>query len=81
MQLPLPRGPISRHVISTLASGDETQPIALGDGPVLDDADVQLALWTTYELHFRGFDGVPDDREWDLGLITLRRAIESRFEP
>jgi hypothetical protein len=80
MQLPRERGPISRHVITSLSSGNDSSTIALGADPVLDDEDVQLALWTIYELHFRGFDAVPDDREWDIGLLGLRRAIESRFE-
>ncbi|MCW2806349.1 MAG: hypothetical protein JWQ93_304 [Marmoricola sp.] len=81
MQLPLERGPISRHVIATLANGEEqASPLALGTGAVVDDADTQLALWTIYELHYRGFDGIPADREWDLGLLTLRRDIEARFE-
>ncbi|MET1000144.1 MAG: iron-containing redox enzyme family protein, partial [Marmoricola sp.] len=81
MRLPHARGPVSRHVIETLTRGDETAtPIALGAGKVLEDEDVQLALWTIYELHYRGFDEVPPDREWDVGLLTLRRAIESRLE-
>ena len=42
--------------------------------------DAQLALWMLYELHYRGFDGVPEDREWDLGLLGLRRELEHRFE-
>ncbi len=80
MELPRERGPISRHVISTLTSDDEALPVALGPDSLLDDADAQLALWTIYELHFRGFEGVADDREWDLGLIALRRELERRLE-
>jgi hypothetical protein len=79
MHLPQERGPISRHVIQALADeGDAT--LALGPGEVTGDEDVQLALWMIYELHYRGFESVPDDREWDLELITLRRSIEGRFE-
>lgn len=81
MQLPDDRGPISRHVIQALGSGFDPSPtLALGPGEVTGDEDVQLALWMIYELHYRGFDGVPDDREWDLGLLSLRRDIERRFE-
>jgi len=81
MQLPNERGPISRHVIQALATGeDHATPPAIGPGDVLHDEDVQLALWVIYELHYRGFEGVPPDREWDAGLLTLRLAIERRME-
>src|SRR6187200_479622 len=81
MHLPRERAPVSRHVIQALASdGERSLPVALGPGDVTGDADAQLALWTIYELHYRGFDGVPADSEWDVGLLSLRRAIERRFE-
>ncbi|MCW2847696.1 MAG: Iron-containing redox enzyme [Marmoricola sp.] len=81
MQLPHERGPVSRHVIESLRSDRPGAAFfALGPDDVIGDEDVQLALWTIYELHYRGFHGVDDDREWDLGLLTLRREIESRFE-
>ncbi|BBC36657.1 hypothetical protein SGFS_079510 [Streptomyces graminofaciens] len=41
--------------------------------------DLQLALYLLYELHYQGFEGVPDDREWDPGLLAVRRALERRF--
>jgi hypothetical protein len=81
MQLPHERGPISSHVIQTLAGdNDRASVLALGPGEIIGDADVQLALWMIYELHYRGFDGVPADSEWDLGLLSLRRVIERSFE-
>ena len=81
MHLPLERGPISRHVIDTLTRpNDDTRTFQVGPSPVLGDPDAQLALWILYELHYRGFDGVADDREWDLGLLGLRRTLEGRFE-
>jgi len=81
MRLPHERGPVSRHVIQALSSGaDPATPIALGPGALIEDADAQLALWVIYELHYRGFDGVPPDREWDVGLLAIRRAIEGRLE-
>jgi pyrroloquinoline quinone (PQQ) biosynthesis protein C len=46
---------------------------------VLGDEDLQLALWMLYELHYRGFDGVPD-HEWDPHLIGMRTMLEQRFE-
>ncbi|MEU8841745.1 iron-containing redox enzyme family protein [Streptomyces roseus] len=41
--------------------------------------DLQLALHLLYELHYRGFDGVDDGREWDPDLLRLRQALETRF--
>lgn len=86
MQLPHERGPISRDVIAVLraASTEVSLPLArkhsMEGRRVLVDDDAQLALWIIYELHYRGFDGVPDDLEWDLGLLELRRQIETQFE-
>ena len=81
MQLPDERGPISAYVIETLRREQAGHPApALGAHDVIGDEDVQLALWTIYELHYRGFEGVTADREWDVDLLTLRLAIESRFE-
>src|SRR4051812_16322893 len=81
MQLPQPCGPVSRRVVECLARPTPAEPaVALGVGPVLTDRDVQLALWSLYELSYRGFDGVDPRREWDTGLIELRLLIEGRFE-
>jgi heme oxygenase-like protein len=81
MQLPLERGPISRHVIESLARPHaEVRPIAIGTAEVVEDLDAQLALWILYELHYRGFDDVAGERDWDLGLLALRQALEHRFE-
>src|SRR4051794_5075859 len=81
MQLPLERGPISRHVIDSLARPhDEAGSIAIAGTEVLEDQDAQLALWILYELHYRGFDGVTDDLEWHLGLLRLRQTLERRVE-
>ncbi len=66
MDLPPPRGPVSGHVIDALRrESDQLGDLVLGPDPVLDDADVQLALWVLYELHFRGFDTTAPEREWD----------------
>ena len=79
MQLPRPRGPLSAAVIDVLNGGDSA---ALPNDPptpddVLGDDDLQLALWTLYELHYRGFDQVSDSWEWEPRLITVRRALEA----
>jgi len=41
--------------------------------------DLQLALYCCYELHYRGFAGVSDDREWDPAVLTVRRRLEAEF--
>jgi hypothetical protein len=75
--LPAPRGPLSAAVLGALRGG----PVA---GPPVTDADpygddLQLALYCCYELHYRGFAGVSDDREWDPALLTVRAAMERVF--
>ena len=46
--------------------------------PLTDD-DLQLALWTCYELHYRGFAEVADHWEWQPELIGVRRALEDQL--
>ncbi|GAB34341.1 iron-containing redox enzyme family protein [Gordonia otitidis] len=79
-RLPRPRGPLSEQLISALAEGTEmpasvqeiTDPDPYGD-------DLQLALYVAYELHYSGFDGVDDDREWDVSVLAFRRRLEQLF--
>jgi len=72
---------VSRRVVDCLSRPAFSTPeVALGDGPALGDRDLQLALWTLYELSYRGFDDVDPRREWDIGLIALRSQIEDRVE-
>jgi hypothetical protein len=47
--------------------------------PLADD-DLQLALYACYELHYRGFDGVHPEWEWEPSLLELRRRLERIFE-
>jgi hypothetical protein len=54
-------------------------PAAPGGDPLADD-DVQLSLYLTYELHYRGFAGVEAGWEWQPSLIALRGALERAFE-
>ena len=76
VRLPEPRGPLSAALVAVLRGSDSGLPLlptdAYGD-------DLQLALYILYELHYLGFDGVPDDREWDPGLLALRAALERCF--
>ncbi|RST03708.1 iron-containing redox enzyme family protein [Streptomyces sp. WAC05950] len=74
------RGELSCAVTDALRSA---RSLRYAPGAVLEaDAwgeDLQLALYLLYELHYRGFDGVDDAREWDPDLLRLRRAMEKRF--
>jgi hypothetical protein len=76
-QLPDARGELSAAVLSALLGGRPQSPPPDGRDPYGDD--LQLALYLLYELHYRGFEGVPDDREWDPDLLALRRPLEQRF--
>ncbi len=87
MRLPAERGPISDRIIDALARectldvDAVAREVDAGSRPdtVLDD-DLQLALWVLYELHYRGFDEVADEREWDPDLLRARALLERPFE-
>ena len=74
---PQARGPISAAVLS-LMRGGRTAPYRLDRADPYGD-DLQLALYCCYELHYRGFAGVDDEREWDPVLLGLRRDLERIF--
>ncbi|MFD8913447.1 iron-containing redox enzyme family protein [Streptomyces sp. NPDC059575] len=74
--LPTARGPLSAAVVDALRDGTEPDVSALPD-PYGDD--LQLALYTLYELHYQGFADVPEHLEWDTGLLALRARLEARF--
>lgn len=48
-------------------------------GDALSDADLQLALYCCYELHYRGLAGVNPDWEWDPALLSFRAEMEHAF--
>ena len=75
--LPQPRGPLSAALIDALQHG----PVALSVPEDCDPygEDLQLALYCSYELHYRGFASVPDDREWDPTLLAARASMERLF--
>ncbi|MFE1443567.1 iron-containing redox enzyme family protein [Streptomyces sp. NPDC058739] len=76
--LPQPRGPLSAAVLTALRGADPgATPSPERSSPYGDD--LQLALYVLYELHYQGFDGVPDELEWDSGLLAVRGALENRF--
>ncbi|MFE5675312.1 iron-containing redox enzyme family protein [Streptomyces erythrochromogenes] len=74
------RGELSGAVSDALRSGGPPRcaPGAVPDADAWGE-DLQLALYLLYELHYRGFDGVDDAREWDPDLLRLRQAMEVRF--
>ncbi|MFJ3860099.1 iron-containing redox enzyme family protein [Streptomyces sp. NPDC090085] len=74
------RGDVSSAVVRSLRTGRPPahDPAAVPDADPWGE-DLQLALYLLYELHYRGFAGVDDDREWDPELLRLRRALEDRF--
>jgi hypothetical protein len=78
--LPAPRGVLSGAVLSALRDNRAPvlDPQAVAEAEPYGD-DLQLALYLLYELHYQGFDGIGDDREWDPDLLRLRGALESRF--
>ncbi|SFK58037.1 iron-containing redox enzyme family protein [Geodermatophilus ruber] len=86
MHLPEPRGPLSEalaHDLRTRTSLsrptlEHADRAASAPACTLTDEDLQLSLAVCYELHYRGFDDVPDAWEWDPSLIRLRGALERR---
>jgi Iron-containing redox enzyme len=79
MLLPQPRGPLTEALNAALR-GDDSSAIppapTATDDPLLDE-DIQLALWISYELHYRGFDDVAPTWEWEPALLFLRRDLET----
>ncbi|MFE5618756.1 iron-containing redox enzyme family protein [Streptomyces sp. NPDC056470] len=78
--MPQARGELSEAVRDCLRTGS---PPAYDPRSLLTadpwGEDLQLALHLLYELHYRGFDGVDDAREWDPDLLRLRQGLETRF--
>jgi hypothetical protein len=72
---------VSEAFISALrrAPGICEVPVVNPADPLADD-DLHLALYCCYELHYRNFDGVDPDWEWDPHLLAARQALERPFE-
>jgi hypothetical protein len=78
--LPPARGPLSAAVAHTIRTGASLRAFPpIGSIDVLIDDDAQLALTCCYELHYRGFDGVVAEMEWEPGLLRFRRELEAAF--
>ncbi|NDZ95815.1 iron-containing redox enzyme family protein [Streptomyces sp. SID6673] len=87
MPLPVPRGPLSGAVVSTLTAGhaglDQLRDrmasgLPTGNDFLLDE-DIAITLTMLYELHLRGIAGVSDDWEWNADLLAARAVLEARF--
>jgi hypothetical protein len=80
--LPLARGPLTGSLFEHLLR----TPHQIPDAPVpvpadaVADDDLQLALYTCYELHYRGFAGVDERWEWEPSLLAVRARLEDVFE-
>lgn len=72
------RGALSDAVLQGMRAGETSH---LSEAPQPESAeDAQLALWVLYEQHYRGFDDVAGELEWDPHLICVRRSLEQEFE-
>jgi hypothetical protein len=78
--LPRPVGVQSEAFLDLVTSRSRHLPPACHVDDPLDDDDFQLALYSAYELHYRGFHGVDDEWEWDARLLAWRRELERCFE-
>ena len=81
-KLPDPRGELSEFLFEQLRGPVQAfdAPAVAPAGDPLADEDLQLALYCCYELHYRGFDGVDEDWEWEPSLLAFRAALERVFE-
>ncbi len=79
--LPTPRGPLSSALFRHWSDGSPLPVSELSHRvDALTDDDLHLALWSCYELHYRGFAGVDDRLEWDPATIAFRTRLEAAFE-
>ncbi|WP_181763866.1 iron-containing redox enzyme family protein [Streptomyces albidus (ex Kaewkla and Franco 2022)] len=80
-ELPQPRGELSAAVIDAMrrppGSVEPEWPTVVGADPFGDD--LHLALYLSYELHYRGMRGVDAGWEWNPGLLRLRASLEQVF--
>ena len=90
MRLPTPRGPLGVELARVLR-GDRGRLPALAveacalaetaaDADVLVHEDLQLSLHNLYELHYRGFEDVDPQAEWDPDLLAVRARLERLLE-
>ncbi|MEP9380816.1 iron-containing redox enzyme family protein [Nocardioides sp. KR10-350] len=78
--LPKPRGPLSESVLAALVDGGTVPDPPADVAATVAPEDAAITLWTIYELSYRGFAEIDDDREWDPAVVTVRRALERDLE-
>ncbi len=78
MKLPDARGPLGTAVNDYLLGRRTDLPTTVAG--VTDVDDRALTLWTLFELHYRGFDTIDPDLEWDPDLVRLRSSLEAELE-
>lgn len=80
-RLPMPRGPITEHLLCHLQRPvHELSPLPLTDADPLTDDDTALALYLCYELHYLGLPDVDEAWEWEASLLRQRRRLEDDLE-
>jgi hypothetical protein len=79
--LPQPRGPFTERLLERLmGEPGPLPPMPAVEGDPLASDDLHLALYTCYELHYRGFAGVHVGWEWEPALLELRARLEAAFK-
>jgi len=74
------RGPLSERVWALLHGDPAPQPGAVAVEDPLSDDDLHLALFLSYEIHYRALETVDDRAEWSPALIAFREELELPFE-
>ena len=77
--LPEPRGALTAHLFEALRQSPHDVVRGVQSMPADDEEDLHLALYCCYELHYRGFEGVEADWEWEPSLLALCRRLEDEF--
>ncbi|GAA0985518.1 iron-containing redox enzyme family protein [Nocardiopsis tropica] len=85
MILPEPRGPLSERLLLSLTrpplEGEATLPRGVpAVADPLQDEDLQLSLFTCYQLHYSDLEGVDGTWEWNPALLALRAELEGELE-
>lgn len=84
VELPPVRGPWTETLYGLLCAPRDDRPllplIDVSGPEVMDDDDLQMALYLCYELHYSGLRGVDERMEWSPVVIMFRTALEAQFE-